>query len=101
MKKILITFLLITSLSSLFALERFEELLIQKAVYPEQKQAVKKYLQEKASHLHEEAKSLREAAGVRKGGKKTYQRNVKKETLEKASALDARAKQYERAAAKL
>ena len=101
MKSLFIIFLLLGNLSFLFALERFEELLIKKAVYPEQKQAVKKYLQEKAAHLHEEAKTLREAAEVRRGGKKIYQKNVKKEALEKANVLEAKAKEYERAADKL
>jgi len=55
MKKVFTFCLFITSLVSLIALERFEEVLIQKAVYPEQKQAVKKYLDEKARHLREEA----------------------------------------------
>ncbi len=101
MKKILTFCLFITSLVSIVALERFEEVLIQKAVYPEQKQAVKKYLDEKARHLHEEAKSLREAAEVKKGGKKVYQKNVKKEALRKAESLEAKAKEYEKASARL
>jgi negative regulator of replication initiation len=101
MKKVFTFCLFITSLVSLIALERFEEVLIQKAVYPEQKQAVKKYLDEKARHLREEAQSLKEAAEVKKGGKKVYQKNVKKETLRKAESLEARAKEYEKAASRL
>lgn len=82
-------------------LERFEEVLIQKAVYPEQKQAVKKYLLEKAKHLHEEAESLKATAEVKRGGKKAYQQSVKKETLQKAKNLEAKAKEYEKAAQRL
>jgi negative regulator of replication initiation len=101
MKKFLTVCLLITSLVSLIALERFEEVLIQKAVYPEQKQAVKKYLEEKARHLREEAQSLKEAAEVKKGGKKVYQKNVKQQTLRKVESLESKAKEYEKAAARL
>lgn len=101
MKKLSILLIIFLTSFNLFGLEKFEEVLIQKAVYPEQKQAIKKYLTEKAKHLQEEAESLKATAEVTRGGKKAYQQKIKKETLQKAKNLEARAKQYEKAAEKI
>ncbi|MDF3819836.1 hypothetical protein P3G55_08005 [Leptospira sp. 96542] len=77
-------------------LELLEAAMIEQATTPAQKSAVSEYLANISKEKMELAQALRERAGATRGGKIVSQNNEKKALLQRAAALEAEAKKYQR-----
>lgn len=89
------------SFYSIFALEPIEKLLIEKAILPEQKQAVKQYLLKVAQDHEEMAQKYTELSKVKKKGKYKYQEKYRKEMEDLAQKFKDDAEVYKDAANKI
>ncbi len=86
---------------SIHSVEDIDRLMVEKAQSPEEKKAIYKYLMHEAQEKKQLAERLKSMAKVSRGGKATSQNNHKKEMLEEAEELEAKAKEYEELAQKV
>ncbi len=96
-----IVFAFLFSLSSILALEPIEKLLIQKAILPEQKKAVKEYLLKIAKDHRQLSQKYMEMSQIKRGGKHKYDEKHRKEMKRIAKKFEKDAITYEQAANKL
>lgn len=101
MLKRILYFIGLISFSSILALEPIEKLLIEKAVLPEQKKAVKAYLLKIAEDHRQMAQKYKEMANTKKGGKHKYDQKHRKDMQSLSQKFEKDAEVYEKAAEKL
>lgn len=101
MFKKLYIFTLFFTLSTVFAMQPIEKLLIKKAVEPEQKQAVKAYLLKVAKDHEAMAKKYTELSKQKTGKKFKNDKKRRKEMLELAEKYKLETEKYKEAANKL
>ena len=101
MNKIYTILLILFFNLSIHSVEDIDRLMVEKAQSPEEKKAIHKYLMHESSEKKQLAERLRSMAKVGRGGKATSQNSHKKEMLEEAEVLEAKAKEYEELAQKV
>ena len=101
MNKIYTILLILFFNLSIHSVEDIDRLMVEKAQSPEEKKAIYKYLMHESTEKKQLAERLRSMAKVGRGGKATSQNSHKKEMLEEAEELEAKAKEYEELAQKV